>query len=120
MCASSDPQLSAAGAVVDVSALATSHVDLVAVRAVPPLGDPGFELVPWQFPPTVRSVDRSGAAAAAGLQAGDQLLAVDETAVAGLAPGGAMTLVRSHPPGSLVMISVSRGGGTLALKLGMR
>ena len=120
MCESSNPQLSAAGAVIDVSALTTSHVDLVAVRAVPPLGKPGFELMPLQFPATVRAVDRSGPAAAAGLQVGDQLVAVDDAAVAGLAPGGAMALVRSHPSGSSVTLTVMRSGSSLTLKLGLR
>ncbi len=120
MCVSTDPQVSGARAIVDVSALATTHLDLVAVRAVPPLGNPGFELVPLQFPATVRSVDPSGPAAAAGLQVGDQLLAVDDTAVAVLAPMGAMNLVRNHPPGTSLAVTVLRAGTSVTVKIAVR
>lgn len=120
MCMSSDPQLSDAGAVVEVSALTTTHVNLVAVRAVPPLGNPGFEVLPSQFPATVRSIDQSGPAAAAGLEVGDQVLAVDDTAVAGLAPSGVMNLVRSRRSGTPVSVTVMRAGKVFTLGLAVR
>jgi protocatechuate 3,4-dioxygenase beta subunit len=120
MCVSSDPHVSDAGTVVEVSALVSTHVSLVAVRAVPPLGDPGFDLLPSQFPATVRAVDGSGPAAAAGLQVGDQLLAVGGTSVAGLAPSGAMNLVRSHPPGTPVAVTVMRVGHSRTMTIAVR
>jgi hypothetical protein len=120
ICASSDPKVSGAGAIVDVTAHGMTHLDLVAVRAIPPLGDPGFELAPMQFPSTVRSVGRAGPAAAAGLQVGDQLLAVDDAAVVGLAPSGVMNLVRSHPPGASVALAILRAGSSLSVTLALR
>jgi S1-C subfamily serine protease len=120
MCMSSDPHMSDAGAVVEVSPVASTHVSLVAVRAVPPFGDAGFDLLPSQFPATVRAVDRSGPAAAAGLQVGDQLVAVGDTPIAGLAPSGAMNLVRSHPPGTVVAMTVMRAGHSLTMNIAVR
>ncbi|HEX5787803.1 MAG TPA: RIP metalloprotease RseP [Woeseiaceae bacterium] len=69
----------------------------------------GFE--PWQPPAVVGEVAAGGAAAAAGIQSGDRIVAIDDEPVRGFA--GLQNAV-SGRPGEAVVVDVDRGGEALS------
>lgn len=103
---------SAAGGDVDVTQTGPAKLDGVSVRGT--FGDSpaeaGFMIAPIQLPVTVGDVLPKGAAAAAGLRAGDQVVTIDGVSLEGLLPDGAMFLIANHRPGTIVTLGISRGG----------
>jgi RNA polymerase sigma-70 factor (ECF subfamily) len=71
--------------------------------------DTGHVYEPWVLPPRVWRVDPDGPAAAAGLQPGDRLLAVEGDPVDDLAPDGVNALVQNHLADGACVLAVSRG-----------
>ncbi len=64
---------------------------------------------PWLLPPRVWRVEPDGPAAAAGLESGDRLVAVDGEPVDDLAPDGVKALVQNHLADGACVLAVSRG-----------
>jgi S1-C subfamily serine protease len=114
--------LSAAGTDVEVSNGSVPNVELVAVRptfgATP--GNAGLMLAPLQLPITINQVDPKGPAAASGIVAGDQLVAIDGTSVQGMLPDGAMIAIQNHRAGTVVALGIVHGGvpRTVAVTVG--
>jgi RNA polymerase sigma factor (sigma-70 family) len=77
------------------------------------LGGFGAEFDPRILVPRLVSVKPGGPAAAAGLQDGDVIVAVDGASVTELSPRGAWTLIINRAPGSKVKVTVSRAGKTV-------
>jgi hypothetical protein len=117
MCFSPDNSFSAAGGDVDVTANGVANIDLFAVKPLPPPSDPGFRITPITLPLTIAQVDPQGPAKASGLQAGDKLISVDGTPVAGLLPVGAMMLAWNHRPGTTLTLGLDRGGAAVTVKI---
>jgi len=63
----------------------------------------------------VQGVEAGSSAEAAGLRAGDVLLAMDGQEMAGLRAYSEM--LKHHAPGDIVEFSVSRGGETIAIRV---
>ena len=74
-------------------------------------------IAPVQLPITVSDVLPNVPAAAAGLRAGDQLLAVDDVPMQGLLPDGAMFLVANHAPGTAMTLRIWREGAVQTIKI---
>jgi len=66
---------------------------------------------------TVETVDANGAAAKAGLQVGDQVIAVDGTSVTDINGYETMQVITQRPPGTAATLTVVRGDATLTLKV---
>jgi hypothetical protein len=63
--------------------------------------------------PTLVRVEPGGPAAAAGLQNGDVITAVDDASVAELSPRGVIILIINRAPGTKVKLAVTRAGKTV-------
>jgi RNA polymerase sigma factor (sigma-70 family) len=70
----------------------------------------GAELDTWSFVARLERVQPGGAAASAGLQNGDVVIAVDDVSVAELSPRGVWFVIANRPPGTTVKVTVRRGG----------
>ena len=113
-CGTNDAAISEAASNVDVIAGGgPARAELVAVRETPPLSNPGIGLEPTVMPPTIVAVASWNHS---GVAAGDLLVAVDGTSVAGLGPTAAMYLLETHHPGTPVVVQVARGGTPLTFK----
>ena len=77
----------------------------------------GFPSFRFRRPPTVAAVEAGSAAAQAGVQAGDQLVRVDDVALSG--PNG-WTRWSSIQPGRTVKLTLARGGRTFDVTLRAR
>ena len=117
MCFSPDNAFSAAGGDVEVTGSGPATVDLFAVKPQPPPSDPGFRITPVTLPLTIAQVDPQGPAKSSGLQAGDKVVSIDGTPVAGLLPAGAMTLAWNHRPGTTLVLGVERAGKPVEVKI---
>jgi RNA polymerase sigma-70 factor (ECF subfamily) len=102
--------LSPAGMDVEVTSGAPANANVFSVRAGPSLSDAGLRLAMDVLPITVGDVVPNGAAAAAGLRAGDQLVTIDGASLQGVLPSGAMVLVMNHRPGTVATLGILRGG----------
>jgi hypothetical protein len=110
---------SAAGGEVEVARTGVAKLDAVSVRGTfgNAPANAGFMIAPVQLPITVGDVLPNGPAAAAGLRAGDQLLAVDDVPMQGLLPDGAMFLVANHAPGTAMTLRIWREGAVQTIKI---
>jgi RNA polymerase sigma factor (sigma-70 family) len=106
--------LSLAGTDVEVAGDRAATVDLVAVRDTRgrARSNPGFVLARGVLPLTVNVVMPGGPAEAAGLLAGDHLVAIDGASLRGMLPVGAATLLGNHAPGTTVVLAIERGSRT--------
>ncbi|HEX8108861.1 MAG TPA: PDZ domain-containing protein, partial [Kofleriaceae bacterium] len=90
---------------------------LFTVRLVPPgAGDIGVEL-DQGFPLTVTSVRDDGPAAAAGIRAGDAIVALDGRAIGQLSKGGVLHWIMNQPIGAAIRITVRRGAETRTVRV---
>jgi RNA polymerase sigma factor (sigma-70 family) len=117
MCFSPDGAFSAAGGDTDVTANGVANIDLFSVKPLPPPSDLGFRITPITLPLTIAQVDPQGPAQGSGLQAGDKLVSIDGTPVAGLLPIGAMMLAWNHRPNTTLTLGVDRAGTSLTVKI---
>jgi hypothetical protein len=106
-----------AGGDVDVTPGAPAHIEVAAVRFIPPPADIGFRLTPSTLPLTVRAIDPGGTAADSGLVVGDQIVAIDGAPVDGLLPYSAVVLCTNHRPGTTLVLTVERGGATPTIRI---
>jgi membrane-associated protease RseP (regulator of RpoE activity) len=112
-----DGPLMPAGTDVDVAGTEPAKVSVFSVRAVTSPSDAGFMIIPGQLPITVGDVAPSGAAATAGLHAGDQLVTIDGASLQGVLPGGALTLIKNHRPGTAATVGLLRAGVAQTIKV---
>jgi hypothetical protein len=119
LCSPPDPSLSIAGDAVEVTADAIVNVKATTVRGTSGAvrGNAGFSLTPLTLPLRINRVDPGGAAAAAGVRDGDQLVAIDGSSVQGMLPLGAMWLIWNQRPGTTVTLSIERAGVPMTFKL---
>ncbi|HEY6036687.1 MAG TPA: carboxypeptidase regulatory-like domain-containing protein, partial [Kofleriaceae bacterium] len=111
--------LSAAGGDVDVTTAGRPNLNIASVRATygDTPGNAGFMLAPGTLPIAVGVVLPNGPTKPASLRPGDQLISIDGTAVDGLMPDGAMTLIMNHKPGTTVTLGIQRGGAPQTVKI---
>ncbi|MEO8844397.1 MAG: PDZ domain-containing protein, partial [Kofleriaceae bacterium] len=62
-------------------------------------------------------IDANGAAANAGLQVGDQVIAVDGASVIDTNGHEAMQVITQRPPGTTAALTVVRGAATMTIKV---
>lgn len=112
------PLMSPAGTDVEVTAQTVPNVEVygVKVKRTTP-GDAGFRIKPLVLPLVVVDVTPNSSAATQGMKPGDLVTSIDGTAVQGLLPAGAMTLIGNHAPGSTVTVGIARGSTALTFKL---
>lgn len=109
--------MSAARAFVTLGRGERATAQPVTVHLQPPgAGDIGMEL-DQGFPLTVSSVRDDGPAAAAGLRAGDAIVALDGRAIGQLAKGGVLHWIMSQPIGAAIRITVRRGAELRTLRV---
>jgi S1-C subfamily serine protease len=109
---------SPAGTDVEVTNAETPKVSVFSVRAEASQGDPGFMILPM-LPITIGDVFPNGAAANAGLRAGDQLVTIDGVSLQGVLPAGATVLVANHRSGTVATLGILRGGSAQTIKLSL-
>lgn len=109
--------LSPAGTDVDVTSAEPARVNVFSVRAGASPSDAGFAVIPGLLPITVGDVVPGGPAATAGLRAGDQIVTIDGMSLQGVLPGGAMSLVMNHRPGTAATLGILRGGAAQTIKV---
>lgn len=111
VCIPPEPPWSGAGGELDVVAGQVANITLFSVRPTftTTMGSIGIRLQPLTFPITIAKVDPSGPAAAAGIQVGDHVLAIDGGSLDGLLPIGAWYLILDHAAGSTVTLDIERG-----------
>lgn len=80
----------------------------------------GHAYEPWALPPRVWRVEPDGPSAAAGLEQGDRVLAVDGEPVADLAPSGVEALVQNHLADGACVLAIARGEGRREITLRRR
>jgi len=101
--------MSSARAFVTLEPGARGTAQLLGVHLEPPaLGDLGVDL-DQGFPLVVTSVRDDGPAAAAGIRAGDQLVALDGHPIDQLSKGGVLFWIQSHRVGARITVTVKRG-----------
>ncbi|HSN27224.1 MAG TPA: PDZ domain-containing protein, partial [Kofleriaceae bacterium] len=112
--------LTPAGTDVDVVANGLAHANVLSVRAsdAPP-ATIGLGLTPFVLPLTVEGVAPSGPAAAAGVRAGDHVVAIDGAPLDGVLPAGAAALIGNHRPGTTITLAIERAGSTQTVKIAL-
>lgn len=96
-----------------------NHVSLIAVARPARPANPGFAMLSEQLPPTVAELDLHGAAARAGLQLGDQIIAVDGQPVEPFGVGGVEALLSAVPSGAMTRLEIQRGARRAPIELVM-
>lgn len=110
---------SVAGTDVDVTKAGPASVEIYAVRNTSGSspGNAGFRIRPVTLPLVVNSIEPGSAAATQGMKVGDRVISIDGASLDGVLPGGAMTLVGNHKPGTIVTVGIDRGGPPTIFKL---
>lgn len=105
--------ISSASALVVVPRSDKAAIVLEAVqRATGEDGDIGVTIQNWTTPLTVASVAPGGPAAARGIVPGDRIVDVDGYSTAHLDTSGLLMLIRNHPPGSEVEMTIVHPDGS--------
>jgi RNA polymerase sigma-70 factor (ECF subfamily) len=117
VCGSNPLPFSNAGGDVEVTPGAPAHIDVAAVRVIPPPADIGFAFTPSTLPLTVRTIDPAGPAVGTGLAIGDHVIAIDGAPVDGLLPYSALVLCTNHRPGTTLVLTVEHGGATQTVRI---